>query len=75
MSLMAALTGLKFTYVAGVHGEIVPERVLPSGEKQKNVKSPGKIGNWRAHMNVMERSQAYVPLLTSFAPYSSPPTS
>jgi len=56
MSLMVALTGLKVTFMDGVHGDKVLEKVLPAGEKKKNVQSPGKIGNWRAHMNVLERS-------------------
>jgi hypothetical protein len=54
MSLAGAVTGLEFTYANGVRGTDVAEKVLPPGERSASQKWTGKIGSWRAHMNVLQ---------------------
>ncbi|PKS05593.1 hypothetical protein jhhlp_008111 [Lomentospora prolificans] len=55
MTLAAAVTGLEFTYIPGVRGADIPEKVLPPSPRKKNVNWAGKTGSWRAHMNVLQR--------------------
>ncbi|CAI4220124.1 unnamed protein product [Parascedosporium putredinis] len=53
--LGCAVTGLEFTYMPGVRGTEVLEKVLPPSPRKKNVNWTGKTGSWRAHMNVLQR--------------------
>ncbi|SPO03618.1 uncharacterized protein DNG_06301 [Cephalotrichum gorgonifer] len=55
MTLAAAVTDLSFTFVPGVRGADVAEKVLPPSERSKNENWVGKTGSWRAHMNVLQR--------------------
>ncbi|KAL2178333.1 glycosyltransferase family 25 protein [Thermothelomyces heterothallicus CBS 202.75] len=53
--LAAALSGLDITWVNGVSGEDVDDRVLPGDPSISRELSLGKRGSWRAHMNVLQR--------------------
>ena len=55
MTLGAAVTGLSFTFVPGVRGADVLQKVLPPNERNKNENWVGKTGSWRAHMNALQR--------------------
>lgn len=53
MTLMGAGSGLRLGFVDGVKGGEVLEKTIP-GERPKTL-SAGKVGSWRAHMNVLQR--------------------
>lgn len=55
MTLAAAVTNLALTFVPGVRGADVLQKVLPPSERSKNENWTGKTGSWRAHMNVLQR--------------------
>ena len=55
MTLAAAVTNLTLTFVPGVRGADVLQKVLPPSERSKNENWTGKTGSWRAHMNVLQR--------------------
>jgi hypothetical protein len=55
MTLAAAVTGLNLTFMAGVHGEDVPEKVLPPNNRDNYLNWSRQTGSWRAHMNVLQR--------------------
>ena len=52
MSLMATATGIELSFIDGVRGEDVPDKVLPPGA-EKLLLSAGSRGNWRAHMDAL----------------------
>ncbi|KAF1988739.1 glycosyltransferase family 25 protein [Aulographum hederae CBS 113979] len=54
LSIAGATTGLKLSWIDGVRGEDVDERVLPPGGKEANLPS-GKKGCWRSHMNALTK--------------------
>ena len=54
MVLMGAVPGLRLTFADGVRGENVLEKTLPAGGRPRKL-SLGKVGSWRAHMNVLQR--------------------
>lgn len=54
MVLMGAASGLRLTFADGVRGADVLEKTLPVSGKTRTL-SPGKVGSWRAHMNVLQR--------------------
>lgn len=53
MTLMGAASGLRLGFVDGVKGGDVLEKTIPGGRPK--ALSPGKVGSWRAHMNVLQR--------------------
>ena len=53
MTLMGAASGLRLELVDGVRGVDVLEKTIP-GQKPREL-SAGKVGSWRAHMNVLQR--------------------
>ena len=55
MTLMGAASGLGLTFVDGVRGGDVLEKTIPQGGRDGKKLSPGKVGSWRAHMNVLQR--------------------
>ncbi len=54
MALAASLSGLRFTFSAGVDGAAVEDRVLPADSAGKRI-LPGNKGSWRGHMNILRR--------------------
>ena len=52
MSLGAAVTGLRLSYVDGVRGSDVEDRTLPADALEERI-LPGNKGSWRAHMNAL----------------------
>lgn len=56
MVLIGAASGLRLTFADGVRGGDVLEKTLPAGGRARKL-SPGKVGSWRAHMNVLQRLQ------------------
>lgn len=55
MTLAAAVTDLSLTFVPGVRGADVLQKVLPPSERSRKENWTGKTGSWRAHMNVLQR--------------------
>ncbi|AEO64634.1 glycosyltransferase family 25 protein [Thermothielavioides terrestris NRRL 8126] len=56
MTLAAALSGLEITWVNGVAGQDVPDKVLPGDpESRQGGLTVGSKGCWRAHMDVLQR--------------------
>jgi hypothetical protein len=55
MTLAAALTALKITWVDGVAGKNVLDKVLPGEPDSREGFTLGNKGSWRAHMNVLQR--------------------
>ncbi|KAK3316911.1 hypothetical protein B0H66DRAFT_535146 [Apodospora peruviana] len=53
MTLAAALSEIDVTWVDGVLGGDVTDRVLPADSWDKHI-SRGNKGSWRAHMNVLQ---------------------
>ncbi|KAK0701557.1 hypothetical protein B0T21DRAFT_300364 [Apiosordaria backusii] len=54
MTLVAALSKLDVTWIDGIDGKDVPDRVLPGDSWDKKI-SKGNKGSWRAHMNALQR--------------------
>lgn len=52
MTLAGALTNLTFTWIDGVSGDQVLDKVLPADSLNKDI-SKGNKGSWRAHMNTL----------------------
>lgn len=52
MSLAAALTGLQLEYIDGAVD--VEAKTLPPGGADSG-RTPGELGNWRAHMDCLQR--------------------
>lgn len=52
LTLAGAFTGLDLTFIDGVDGANVEDRVLPADSREHNI-SPGNKGSWRAHMNAL----------------------
>ncbi|KAK3332614.1 hypothetical protein B0T19DRAFT_416108 [Cercophora scortea] len=52
MTLAAALTNIDVTWINGVSGDEVSDRVLPADSAGKAI-SKGNKGSWRAHMNAL----------------------
>jgi len=52
MTLAAALTGIDVTWVDGVAGKDVPDKVMPGDSFDKGI-TLGNKGSWRAHMNAL----------------------
>lgn len=61
MTLAAAVTDLSLTFIPGVRGADVQQKVLPPSERSKNENWTGKTGSWRAHMNVLQRCVSLLP--------------
>jgi GR25 family glycosyltransferase involved in LPS biosynthesis len=56
MTLAAALTELDITWIDGVAGKDVPDKVLPGDPNDRQPGfTVGNKGSWRAHMNVLQR--------------------
>ncbi|KAK4126790.1 glycosyltransferase family 25 protein [Parathielavia appendiculata] len=56
MTLSAALSELKITWVDGVAGKDVPDNALPGDPTtRQGAFGLGNKGSWRAHMNVLQR--------------------
>ncbi|KAK4152176.1 hypothetical protein C8A00DRAFT_44724 [Chaetomidium leptoderma] len=56
MTLAAALTELGITWVDGVAGKDVLDKVLPGGSSSRHGGfTAGNKGSWRAHMDVLQR--------------------
>jgi hypothetical protein len=55
MTLAAALTELKITWVDGVAGKNVLDKVLPGDPDSREGFTVGNKGSWRAHLNVLQR--------------------
>jgi hypothetical protein len=55
MTLAAALTELDITWVDGVAGKNVLDKVLPGKPESREGFTVGNKGSWRAHMNVLQR--------------------
>ncbi|KAK5653009.1 hypothetical protein OQA88_9295 [Cercophora sp. LCS_1] len=53
MTLAAAVTGIDLTWIDGVSGKDVPDKVLPGDSVDKGI-SKGNKGSWRAHMNALQ---------------------
>jgi len=54
MTLSAAVSNIDLTWIDGVLGTHVPDKVLPQNSKGKALPK-GNIGSWRAHMNALQR--------------------
>ena len=66
MALAAALSEIDVTWVDGVMGADVTNKVLPADSFDKSI-SRGNKGSWRAHMNAL---QTWVPSIPQpFRPY------
>lgn len=57
MTLIAAVSGVQLTFVSGIRGGDVLEKTIPRGGRDRKPLSLGRIGSWRAHMNVLQRSR------------------
>lgn len=57
LSLMGAVSDIKFDYVDAVKGETIPDRALPIGDPQR-FNNAGR-GSWRAHMNAIRTQVDY----------------
>ena len=55
MTLAASLSGLDITWVDGVAGKDVSDKVLPGGNLGAGGLPTGNKGSWRAHMDVLQR--------------------
>ncbi len=55
LTLAAALSELDMTWVSGVAGKDVLDKVLPGGRGPRQGFTAGNKGSWRAHMNVLQR--------------------
>jgi hypothetical protein len=55
MTLAAAVSGLRFTWVLGVKGETIAEKALPPGDRNTNARWDGVKGCWRGHLNALQR--------------------
>ena len=56
LSLAASLTGIDLTWSAGVKAEYISPKATPLEWSLKNNNfSPGALGCWRAHMNIMQK--------------------
>ncbi|KAI1417354.1 glycosyltransferase family 25 protein [Hypoxylon sp. FL1857] len=51
MALAGAVSNLTFTWIDGVSGDQVPDRVVPLGQGGR---SSGAKGSWRSHMNALQ---------------------
>lgn len=58
MTLIGAASGLRLTFADGVHGDDVLEKTVPGSRPRKL--SAGKLGSWRAHMDVLQRFETAV---------------
>ncbi|KAK0616344.1 hypothetical protein B0T14DRAFT_604658 [Immersiella caudata] len=54
MTLAAALSEIGVTWIDGVAGKDVPDKVMPGDSVDKGIAS-GNKGSWRAHMNALQR--------------------
>ncbi|KAK3381232.1 hypothetical protein B0H63DRAFT_475134 [Podospora didyma] len=54
MTLASALSGIDVTWVDGVSGAKISDKVLPGDSWDKTI-SRGNKGSWRAHMNALRR--------------------
>ncbi|KAK7755757.1 hypothetical protein SLS62_002370 [Diatrype stigma] len=55
LSLMAAMTGFKLTWVDGVLGSSISEKAVPAGwDREKLLDS--NLGSWRGHVNAIRRA-------------------
>ena len=54
MTLAGGLTGLDFSWIDGIAGDQIEEKVFPEDTLGKNI-SKGNKGSWRAHMNALRR--------------------
>ena len=54
MTLAAALSKIKVTWIDGVAGQDVPDKVVPGDSLNKKI-STGNRGSWRAHMDALQR--------------------
>ena len=52
MVLMGAASGVRLTFADGVRGEEVLAKTIPGGGRGTAL---GRLGSWRAHMNVLQR--------------------
>ncbi|KAK4443241.1 glycosyltransferase [Podospora aff. communis PSN243] len=54
MTLAAAVSEIDITWIDGVAGKDVPDKVMPADSVDKGIAS-GNKGSWRAHMNALQR--------------------
>lgn len=54
MTLAAALSKIQVTWIDGVAGHDVLDKVLPGDSFDKKI-STGNKGSWRAHMDALQR--------------------
>ncbi|KAH9904960.1 glycosyltransferase family 25 protein [Xylariomycetidae sp. FL2044] len=54
LSLMAALTGIKLSWVNGVIGSTVADKALPYGWSRESMPD-SNLGSWRGHVNAIRR--------------------
>lgn len=54
MTLAAVLSKIDVTWIDGVAGKDVLDKVVPGDAYDKSI-SKGNKGSWRAHMNVLQR--------------------
>lgn len=54
MTLAAALSRIKITWIDGVAGHDVLDKVVPGDSFDKKI-SAGNKGSWRAHMDALQR--------------------
>jgi len=53
LTLAGALSAIDLTWVDGVSGKDVPDKVLPEDSLDRSMPR-GNKGSWRAHMNVLQ---------------------
>ncbi|KAF7553109.1 hypothetical protein G7Z17_g3869 [Cylindrodendrum hubeiense] len=53
MTLSTALSGISFQFINGVLGDSISDKAIPKESKHKKI-SPGALGCWRGHMNVLQ---------------------
>ncbi|KAK3682817.1 hypothetical protein B0T22DRAFT_295012 [Podospora appendiculata] len=54
MTLATALTNIDVTWIDGVSGDEISDKVLPADSSGKAI-SKGNKGSWRAHMNALQK--------------------
>ncbi len=54
MTIAAAISGIDVSWIDGVAGSDVSDKVLPGDSYDKSI-SRGNKGSWRAHMNALQR--------------------